>query len=115
MLYQEFVQRTKYEPSFEEYAEIEQAYYEFDGYKDEFCEWFKKQLRADRWEREYQLRRQIRQLQESYSALETEYSELTSKNYRTQNELEECQNIANQLERELKKYEKPYIRYIAEA
>ena len=42
MLWQEFVIRTGFEPTFEEYAEIEEAYYHFDGNKDAFCEDFVK-------------------------------------------------------------------------
>lgn len=42
MLWQEFVTRTGFEPTFEEYAEIEEAYYQFDGNKDAFCEDFVK-------------------------------------------------------------------------
>lgn len=42
MMMQEFTQRTGFEPTLEEYAEIEEAYYEFDGNKDEFCEDFVK-------------------------------------------------------------------------
>lgn len=37
MLVQEFIDRTGYKPSAEEYADIEQAYYVFDGDKDAFC------------------------------------------------------------------------------
>ena len=37
MLVSEFIDRTGYQPSAEEYAEIEQAYYVFDGDKDAFC------------------------------------------------------------------------------
>lgn len=37
MMMQEFTQRTGFEPTFDEYAEIEEAYYEFDGDKDAFC------------------------------------------------------------------------------
>lgn len=33
----EFIERTGFEPSADEYAEIEEAYYNFDGNKDEFC------------------------------------------------------------------------------
>ncbi len=40
MLWQEFVTRTGFEPTFEEYAEIEQAYYQFNGNKDAFCKDF---------------------------------------------------------------------------
>ena len=37
MLVSEFIDRTGYQPTAEEYAEIEQAYYVFDGDKDAFC------------------------------------------------------------------------------
>ena len=37
MLLSEFIDRTGYQPTAEEYAEIEQAYYVFDGDKDAFC------------------------------------------------------------------------------
>lgn len=37
MMMQEFTERTGFEPTFDEYAEIEEAYYEFDGSKDAFC------------------------------------------------------------------------------
>ena len=37
MMMSEFTQRTGFEPSAEEYAEIEKAYYDFDGNKDAFC------------------------------------------------------------------------------
>lgn len=43
MLVSEFIDRTGYQPTADEYAEIERAYYNFDGNKDEFCElWCKK-------------------------------------------------------------------------
>lgn len=37
MLVSEFIDRTGYRPSAEEYADIEQAYYVFDGDKDVYC------------------------------------------------------------------------------
>lgn len=37
MLVSEFIDRVGYQPTAEEYAEIEQAYYVFDGDKDAFC------------------------------------------------------------------------------
>lgn len=37
MLISEFIDRTGYRPSADEYAEIEQAYYVFNGNKDAFC------------------------------------------------------------------------------
>lgn len=40
MLLKEFVERTGFEPMPEEYAEIEEKYYQFDGGKDAFCKHF---------------------------------------------------------------------------
>ena len=37
MMMNEFIERTGFEPTAEEYAEIEEAYYKFDGDKDAFC------------------------------------------------------------------------------
>lgn len=72
MMMKEFTDRTKYEPSFKEYAEIEESYYEFDGNKDEFCKYFMKELKAGWWEKEYQLRLKIRALEETLNQKEME-------------------------------------------
>ena len=37
MMMSEFIDRTGFEPTAEEYAEIEEQYYSFDGNKDAFC------------------------------------------------------------------------------
>ena len=37
MLVSEFIDRTGYQPTAEEYAEIERAYMRFSGDKDAFC------------------------------------------------------------------------------
>lgn len=37
MMMNEFVERTGFEPTMEEYREIEEAYYNFDGDKNAFC------------------------------------------------------------------------------
>ena len=37
MMIEEFTTLTGYKPTFEEYREIEQSYYDFDGDKQEFC------------------------------------------------------------------------------
>lgn len=42
MLLSEFIDRVGYQPTAEEYAEIEQAYYVFDGDKDAFCRAWRK-------------------------------------------------------------------------
>lgn len=40
MMISEFIELTGFEPSMEEYSEIEQQYYEFDGDKKAFCKHF---------------------------------------------------------------------------
>ena len=40
MLYTEFVERTGVSVDAQEYAAIEEVYYNFDGNKDEFCSWW---------------------------------------------------------------------------
>ena len=40
MMMSEFIKRTGFEPTYEEYQEIEEAYYEFNGSKDAFCKAF---------------------------------------------------------------------------
>lgn len=40
MMMSEFIDRTGFEPTYEEYRKIEEAYYEFNGDKDAFCKAF---------------------------------------------------------------------------
>lgn len=40
MLMSEFIERTGFEPTTDEYSRIEEAYYNFDGDKDAFCKAF---------------------------------------------------------------------------
>lgn len=40
MMISEFIERTGFQPTAEEYAKIEDAYYDFDGDKDAFCKAF---------------------------------------------------------------------------
>ena len=40
MMISEFIERTGFEPTAEEYAKIEDAYYDFDGDKNAFCKAF---------------------------------------------------------------------------
>lgn len=42
MMISEFIDRTGFEPTAQEYAKIEEAYYDFDGDKDAFCKAFVK-------------------------------------------------------------------------
>lgn len=64
MLRSEFTERTKYEPDYDEYQIIEDAYYEFDGNKDEFCKWWLKAKKDGYWKREYEIRKENRKQDE---------------------------------------------------
>lgn len=46
MMQQEFTARTGYKPTANEYKDIEAAYYEFNGNKDEFCSMWKEENRG---------------------------------------------------------------------
>lgn len=106
MLMSEFVERTGYQPSNEEYAQIEESYYTFPGNKDEFCAQWKKDYKDGHWERELTLRRRM-------AAMQAEYEEQLAKNketlkfYRAQvdksikvrEELEQAQDKLARLER----------------
>lgn len=78
MMIHEFIERTGFEPMFDEYKEIEEAYYSFNGNKDEFCaDWMKNggpekitEARAKKIDqlnsRILELDRQLRQTAEQY-------------------------------------------------
>ena len=51
MMISEFIERTGFEPTASEYVKIEEAYYDFNGNKDEFCKAFVKIGRASCRER----------------------------------------------------------------
>lgn len=53
MMMSEFIERTGFQPMPQEYAKIEEAYYNFDGDKDAFCQAF---VKADGEKQVYQAR-----------------------------------------------------------
>lgn len=53
MMMSEFIERTGFQPMSQEYAKIEEAYYNFDGDKDAFCRAF---VKADGEKKIYQAR-----------------------------------------------------------
>ena len=67
MMISEFIERTGYEPSYEEYRIIEESYYEFEGNKDEFCRWWKKAQRSGEWAKELRLRKTIQSMAEAHA------------------------------------------------
>jgi hypothetical protein len=64
---QEFIERTKYTPSDEEYRYIEESYYEADTpYKDEFCKQWVKDKKSGKWDLEYKFRKLLNQQKAEY-------------------------------------------------
>ncbi len=68
MMMHEFTERTKYQPSQEEYEYIEASYYEYDGFKDEFCQQWLKDKKSGKWEMELKFRRALDQQKAEYEA-----------------------------------------------
>lgn len=68
MMMSEFIERTGYEPSWEEYRMIEESYYDFDGNKDEFCKQWKKDQKSGQWAKELKLRQAIEDQKNAYKA-----------------------------------------------
>lgn len=59
MMMSEFIDRTGYHPSYDEYHYIEESYYEFEGDKNAFCEQWIKDNADGHWEKELRLRKQM--------------------------------------------------------
>lgn len=68
MMMSEFIERTGYEPSNEEYHYIEESYYEFPGNKDEFCKQWKKDQKDGHWQRELSLMKAMDEMKAQYEA-----------------------------------------------
>lgn len=68
MMMSEFIERTGYQPSAEEYSFIEDSYYEFNGNKDEFCKWWKKAQKSGEWKKELSFRQYIKAMEEKHEA-----------------------------------------------
>lgn len=66
MMMSEFIERTGYEPSYEEYHYIEESYYEFPGNKDEFCKQWKKDQKDGHWQRELKLMKAMDEMKAQY-------------------------------------------------
>lgn len=108
MMMCEFTERTGYEPSYEEYALIEESYYNFDGNKDEFCKQWLKDKRNGHWEKEMALLKKIADLEaelKQSKAKELEASKLMVETDMRANKWEakakEVESKAAELEQEL--------------
>lgn len=102
MMIQEFIERTGFEPMPEEYAEIEEAYYAFNGDKDSFCRDFvanggEKKIYQHRAER-------IQQLHSKQIEMEKDFMATIQ---RQQNEIERLQKELDQ-EQGWKPYEEEH-------
>lgn len=93
MMISEFIERTGFEPTYEEYAEIEEAYYNFSGNKDEFCKQFveqdgEKKVCASRVQRIAQLKSKIvdmeKDFMQEFQKKEQEVARLTAELEREQ-------------------------------
>lgn len=90
MLMQEFTDMTGFEPTVEEFDQIEAEYYRFDGDKQAFCKDFvarggEKQVYARRAEYIKELESQLMDQEKEYT---TRLAELTAKNTHLQEELD---------------------------
>lgn len=66
MLRSEFVDRTHYNPAYEEYHYIEESYYESPLDKDEFCAQWQEDYQSGKWALELKLRIAIDKQAERY-------------------------------------------------
>lgn len=67
MMVREFTERTKYNPTAEEYHYIEESYYDFEGTsKDDFCKQWLKDKKSGKWALEYRLRKSLDEQKEMY-------------------------------------------------
>ena len=72
MMISEFIDRTKFEPTAEEYQQIEEQYYNFDGNKDQFCRsWVRhggiQRLSRERVRKIEALQKQLEKMQKTYN------------------------------------------------
>lgn len=72
MMISEFIARTKFEPTAEEYDKIEEEYYNFDGDKDKFCRsWVRhggiQGLSRERVRKINDLKKQLEELNKTYN------------------------------------------------
>lgn len=101
MMKQEFIERTKYTPSDEEYHYIEESYYEADTpYKDEFCKQWLKDKKSGKWDMEYKFRKLLDQQKAEYEEKLREkendldfYRKEFKKGYQARMKLKEIENI----------------------
>ena len=101
MMKQEFIERTKFNPSDEEYHYIEESYYDSDCIdKNEFCKQWLKDVKSGKWLMELKFRKlldqqkaeyeeQLRQKEEDIAFYRTQFKI----GYEAQKKLKEIENI----------------------
>lgn len=106
MMMSEFIDRTGYTPTSEEYAMIEESYYDFPGNKDEFCKQWLKDKRDGHWDREVALRTALAQQKAQYEAKIAEqednlkfYRPYFEKAYKLEKQMAEANEKLERLER----------------
>lgn len=78
MMMSEFIERTGFTPTYEEYLKIEEAYYGFEGSKDAFCKAFvsangEKQIYKKRADRIEQLKSQLVENDRTFKEMADKY------------------------------------------
>lgn len=98
MMRSEFIERTGFEPTADEYAEIEQEYMGCDIDKDVFCKQWKKQGGIERMMRRRarrieELESQLAKAESDYDRMETKYCQrINAMNDSRNGELEICKH-----------------------
>ncbi len=93
MMKSEFIERTGFEPTAEEYAQIEEAYYEFSGDKNAFCKDFLKNKGVERL-----IRNRASRIEELKKELEDMEKKLEAEKKASEKEID---SLKEQLDKEL--------------
>ena len=93
MMKSEFIERTGFEPTAEEYAQIEEAYYEFSGDKNAFCKDFLKKRGVERL-----IRGRASKIEELKKELEDMEKKLEAEKKASEKEID---SLKKQLDKEL--------------
>ena len=94
MMVREFTERTKYNPTTEEYHYIEESYYDFEGTdKDEFCKQWLKDKKTGKWALEYRLRKSLDEQKEMYEEQLKEKEEMLQWYREQYEELQKYRNM----------------------
>lgn len=76
MLIKEFIERTGYEPTLEEYAFIEEAYYESECVgQQQFCQQWLSDFKNGYWQRELELRKSRANIKQVYRDIQRQMND----------------------------------------